>query len=202
MDLFTRFNRRNTVDRHLDTLIGISKGLIADGKINQAEAEYLLSWLIRNQPYSNNPMIGNLLQKVSLILEDGVLDEAEAADLLETLRTISGEDPDRCDLPRPTTLPLDAPPPQIVFEDRHFMFAGTCVFGTRKECQDAVERLGGRNASTVTSDLDYLVIGTYATDDWMHEPCGVNIERALGFRDSGRPIVIIDEETWIEQAGL
>ena len=37
MDLFTRFNRKNIDDRQIDTLIGIRKGLIADGKVNQAE---------------------------------------------------------------------------------------------------------------------------------------------------------------------
>ena len=43
MDLFTRFNRKNIDDRQIDTLIGISKALIADGKVNQAEAEFLMT---------------------------------------------------------------------------------------------------------------------------------------------------------------
>lgn len=41
MDIFTRFNRKQTEDRQIDTLIGLSKGLIADGKVVQAEAEFL-----------------------------------------------------------------------------------------------------------------------------------------------------------------
>lgn len=39
MDLFTKFNRKNIDDRQIDTLIGISKGLVADGKVNQSEAD-------------------------------------------------------------------------------------------------------------------------------------------------------------------
>ena len=44
------------------------------------------------------------------------------------------------------------------------MFTGTCVFGTRKQCQTAVEELGGLNAKGVTKKLDYLVLGAYVTD--------------------------------------
>ena len=202
MDIFTRFSRRTDPERQLDTLIGISKGMVADGKINQAEAEFLLNWLIQNQQYDENPVISNLLQKVSYVLADGVLDDSEAADLLQVLTEISGEKTGAGEFAWPTTLPLDNPPPQIVFEGRKFLFTGTCVYGTRKECHSAVEKLGGHSASDVSEDLDYLVIGTYVTDNWADEPIACKIEKAMNFRNSGRPIAIIDEETWIEQAGF
>lgn len=41
MDVFTKYNKKNIQDRQIDTLIGLSKGLIADGSINQAEANFL-----------------------------------------------------------------------------------------------------------------------------------------------------------------
>jgi len=78
MDVFTRFNRKNIQDRQIDTLIGMSKGVSADGKVNQAEAEFLMSWLIQSRQASDNPIIINLLQKVSAMLEDGVLDKEES----------------------------------------------------------------------------------------------------------------------------
>ncbi len=52
MDIFTQFNRKAIQDRQVDTLIGISKGLIADNTINTMEAEFLMNWLIHNQPLS------------------------------------------------------------------------------------------------------------------------------------------------------
>lgn len=63
MDIFTRFNRKNIQDRQVDTLIGLSKGITADGKVDQAEAEFLQTWLIQNS-HSKNPIIINLLEKV------------------------------------------------------------------------------------------------------------------------------------------
>ena len=55
MDMFTKFNRKSIDDRQIDTLIGISKGLVADGKVDQAEAEFLLSWLIQSRQNTENP---------------------------------------------------------------------------------------------------------------------------------------------------
>lgn len=202
MDLFTRFNKRNVLDRQIDTLVGISKGLVADGKIDQGEAEFLKTWLIQNAQYGENPIIANLLHRVSQMLEDGVLDSTEATELLAVLRSISGEKSEIGELAKPTSLPLNNPVPQIAFEGGSFLFTGTCVFGTRRECQAAVERLGGFNSKSVTKTLNYLVIGTYVTDSWAHETYGRKIEKAMSYRDGGLPIAIVTEEVWIEQAGL
>lgn len=42
MDIYTKFNRQDIEDRQIDTFIGLSKGLIADGRINQKEALELI----------------------------------------------------------------------------------------------------------------------------------------------------------------
>ena len=65
-----------------------------------------------------------------------------------------------------------------------------------------MERLGGLNVSGVSKSLDYLVLGTYVTDSWIHESFGRKIEKAVGYRESGVPIVIMSEERWLEAAGL
>ena len=80
MDIFTRFNRKSIDDRQIDTLIGLSKGLIADGRVDQAEADTLLTWLIQSRQCTDSPIIINLLEKVDAYLLDGVLDADEAND--------------------------------------------------------------------------------------------------------------------------
>lgn len=202
MDIYTKFNKRNILDRQIDTLIGISKGLVADGKIDHGEAEFLLTWLIQNQQPGENPILQNLLQRVSQMLQDGALDPEESAELLGVLKAISGEKSEIGELAKPTTLPLNNPVPEITFNGKFFLFTGTCVFGTRKTCQAAVEQLGGINSNTVTKTLDYLVIGTYVTDSWAHETYGRKIEKAMSYRESGLPVAIITEEAWIQQAGF
>ncbi|MBE9397622.1 BRCT domain-containing protein [Pontibacterium sp. N1Y112] len=202
MDMFTRFNRKNIQDRQIDTLIGLSKGLIADGKINQAEAEFLYGWLIQNRQASENPLIVNLLEKVSSMLEDRVLDLEESAELLRILQQVSGEASDIGELAKTTTLPINQPLPPISFKERSFLFTGTCTFGTRKQCNEATESLGGLIAKSVTKKLDYLVLGTYVTDSWAHESYGRKIEKAMEYRDDGLPIVIVTEEHWANAGKL
>ena len=202
MDMFTRFNSRAVNDRRIDTLIGLAQGITADQQVVQAEAEFLHKWLCRAQMDSSHPVTGNLLEKVAPMLEDGVLDSEEASELLRLLRLISGEEVELDEVSKTSTLPVNQPAPAIEFEGRSFLFTGTCAFGSRRECQEAVASLGGMNAKSVTKKLDYLVLGTYVTDSWAHESFGRKIEKAMEYRDSGLPIIIITEEHWANEAGF
>ena len=83
MDIFTKFNRKSIQDRQIDTLIGLSKGITANGVVDLPEAEFLQTWLIQNN-HSDNPIILNLLSKVSDMLEDGILDNEESSDRKST----------------------------------------------------------------------------------------------------------------------
>lgn len=198
MDIFTRFNRKSIDDRQIDTLIGLSKGLIADGRVDQAEADTLLTWLIQCRQCSNNPVIINLLERVDAYLADGVLDADEAKDLLATLRKVSGDKSEIGELAKPSTLPLDDPLPEVIFRGRVFLFTGTFAYGTRKQCQEVVESLEGVNASSVTKKVNYLVLGSYVTDSWAHENFGRKIEKAMVYREQGISIRIVPEYHWIE----
>ena len=202
MEIFTRFNRKNIQDRQVDTLIGLSKGLVADGTVNQAEAEFLLSWLVQNRHTTENPIIVNLLEKVNNMLEDGILDTEESSELLNILQLISGERSEIGELLKTTTLPINNPMPSIIFKGASFLFTGTCAFGTRKQCQEAIESLGGINANGVTKTLNYLILGTYVTDSWAHESFGRKIEKAVEYRDNGVPLIIVTEEHWANEAQL
>lgn len=201
MDIFTKFNRNKIQDRQVDTLIGLSKGITADGKVDQAEAEFLQSWLVQNH-HTDNPIIMNLLDKVTVMLEDGVLDPDESTELLSILRLISGEETEIGEVAKPSALPICSPAPSIEFDNSLFLFTGTFAYGTRKECQQAIESLGGVNAKGVTKNLNYLVLGTYVTDSWAHESFGRKIEKAMAYRDSGVPLSIITEEHWVNEAGF
>jgi NAD-dependent DNA ligase len=202
LDIFTRFNRKAIGDRQIDTLIGLSKGVLADGKVDQSEAEFLLTWLIQSSQATDNPIVLNLLWKVETMLEDGVLDGDEAQELMRLLRQITGESSEVGELAKASTLPVDDPMPSMLFENRSFLFTGTCAFGSRRQCQEAIQSLGGINATGVNRSLDYLVIGTYVTDSWAHETFGRKIEKAVQYRENGVPIAIVTEEHWAREGGL
>ncbi len=201
MDIFTKFNRKSIQDRQIDTLIGLSKGITANGVVDLPEAEFLQTWLIQNN-HSDNPIILNLLSKVSDMLEDDILDNEESSELFSILHSISGNKSELGELSKTSTLPLCSPPPRIQFHEKTFLFTGTCAYGARKDCQSVIQTLGGVNAKTVTKTLDYLVIGTYVTDSWIHESFGRKIEKAIEYRDSGVPLSIITEAHWLNESGI
>lgn len=201
MDLFTRYNTKDMQDRQIDTLIGLSKGLLADGVLVQSEAEFLRNWLIQNSQ-TQNPIIMNLLERVEAMLSDGVLDEEETQELFSILSVINGDESELGELAKPSTLPLDQPYPDIIFEEQNFLCTGTFAYGTRKDCQAAIVATGGVPAKGVTKKLNYLILGTYVSDSWIHESFGRKIEKALSYKEEGCPIKIITEEYWLETAGL
>ena len=202
MDKFTRYNRKSIDDRKIDTLIGLSKGILADGIVNQKEAEFLLNWLIQSRQASDQPIILNLLDKVDEMLSDRLLDAEEAQELLELLHRISGEPAELGELMKTAHLPVDDPAPTIVFKNKTFLFTGTCAFGTRKQCMEATKTLGGINETSVTKRLNYLVLGTYVTDSWHHETFGRKIEKAMNYRSRGHPLAIVKEERWADCGGM
>lgn len=202
MDILTRFNRKAIDDRQIDTLIGISKGLLADGVVDQSEAEFLQTWLVQSRSATENPLILNLLQRVDAMLEDSVLDADESAELMGILRKISGEPSELGEIAKTSTLPVDDPLPEIHFDGYSFLFTGTCAFGTRRQCQEATESLGGKVSKGVNKSLQFLVLGTYVTDSWAHETFGRKIEKAIQYRANGVPLAIVTEEHWAESGRL
>ena len=190
------YNRARLDDRQVNELIGLASGIIADGLVNQLESEFLHKWLVAHVEASGNPVVGLLLNRVDQVLEDGALDSDEAAYLLETLTRFSAGDFELGETLKSSSLPLDEPPPRIVFPRKSFCFTGTFAFGTRKDCEQAVIKKGGAPCS-LTKATSYLVIGAYATDAWAHSSFGRKIENAVEMRGKGVPIALVCEEYWV-----
>jgi NAD-dependent DNA ligase len=181
--------------RQVDELVGIARGIAADGSLNQAEVEFLQRWLAANMAISDQPMIRKLYARINGVLADGVADAEECRELLETLNSFSSRDFELGEVMKATTLPLCDPALPLSFDGRRFCFTGTFNFGQRKDCEAAVSARGGACGS-LTKSTDVLVIGMYATESWKHSSFGTKIIRAVDMRESGMPIALISEEHW------
>lgn len=186
-------------DRATDELIGICRGVLADGHVNAQEAEFLLSWIERNARFRNQWPFETLYERLISILEDGVIDPEESADLHDTLaRFVGGEhdDPIAEITSAGTTLPLDAPPPNIHFTGHVFVVSGTFDFGKRKVVTAEIVCRGGQVANGISRSVNYLVIGELGSRDWIHSNSGRKIESAIAIRASGVPLSIVHEAHW------
>lgn len=197
MDIRNRQGRERIDDRQVNELIGVAQGLIADEKINQAEAEYLFKWLVANKDATGNPVVGLLFDRVGEYLSDNILGEHEAEELISTLKALSGGDYELGEVQKSASLPLCYPAPQVDFLNRTFCFSGKFVFGDRKACEFAVRALGA-SSGRLTNKTNYLVIGAYATESWAHSSFGRKIEKAVSMRGSHLDISIISEDHWLK----
>ena len=82
----TRFN---AID--IPELIGLCKGVLADGTINLREAEFIQRWLLDRTDVLTTWPADVLHKLLGKVLEDGALSAGEETELVELLEEISGE---------------------------------------------------------------------------------------------------------------
>jgi NAD-dependent DNA ligase len=88
--------------------------------------------------------------------------------------------------------------PMVIIEENKFVFTGIFLFGTRAACESAVIRRGGMIASSVTTDTNYLVVGSRSSPDWIVANFGRKIQKAAEMAISGDfEISIIREADWV-----
>jgi len=194
-----RLNAARCADRDIQELLGLMKGVLADGHVCDAEVVALEEWTT-SHPWAHDIWPVNVLVKrLKVILDDGIVDEEERRELTELLQKATGERPDASTaMNGATRLPLDDPPPPVGFEQSQFVFTGKFAYGTRRRCEDAVVDRGGATGSSVTRSTNFVVIGTLASAQWALSSYGRKIQKAVELRSEGVPIAIVSEEHWVE----
>lgn len=193
---YNRVSGDRISSRQIDELIGLARGLCADQVINQAEVEFLQTWLAANLHLADQPLVRILYDRVADILADGSVDPDEQIELLHDLKALSANDLELGEVLKSTTLPLCDPPPSLDFIGRRYTFTGTFQYGQRRRCEEAVLAKGA-DCGSLTRQTDFLVIGNYATESWKHSSFGNKILKACEMRDSGVPIALVSEDHWV-----
>ncbi len=188
-------------DRLIDELIGVSRGVIADGVVDEREAIFMGQWIENHREVADKWPVNVLYARLTEMLKDGILSRGEQGALLETLKEITGG-ASSIDQSHSTTLPLDRPMPSVEFEGATFCLTGRFVFGSQIECEETISEMGGIVDDAPNAETDFLIIGELCSPDWEHTTFGRNIENAVELREQGHPIRIISEEHWVDQLGV
>ena len=129
---------RGTHNRQIDTLIGLCKGILADGEVKQSEVEFLHGWIIANTAeVADNPVFHGLFATVEKVLADGVLDPDETLEIRGLLEGITGSPVELGEILKSAHFPVDDPAPPVRFAGHTFLFTGTFAYGDRKQCERA-----------------------------------------------------------------
>lgn len=201
-----RFNAVRRVERGIDELIGLCKGVLCDGVVVNTEATYLLQWLDANKEVSTPWPASILYARIEEMLIDKHLDSAEEKELLDIIFKISGANPMAYRAASMATrLPVDEPCPDLLFNKTNYCFTGKFVYGTRNRCEHEIVIRGGVAKRNVSQELNFLVVGLIGSEDWIHSTFGRKIEQAVALRETGHSVAIVSEEHWtrqIEKAGV
>lgn len=190
-------SKTHLLTRGINELIGLCKGMIADGRVDSNEAKFLRSWLENNQEVAELWPANVLQERLVKIFSDGVVDEQEQEELTHLLARFTGGTPGVSDAePLATRLPLDDPEPKVEFEGKSFCFTGILVMGPKQRCREIIEERGGIFHQQVQPETDYLVIGALGSPYWAHSTHGEKVEIVLANRDSGGSTAIVSEEHW------
>ena len=185
---------RDLVSRDSQELMGICRGIIADGSVCQREADFLLRWLRDNEEVASVYPGSLLAERLVKIFEDGVVDDAESAELLELLQNLTGEN-DMTDFERKSSIfGIDVPQPQISFVEENFCLTGTFEYGSRGEVENILRHVGATIKNDVVKrDSLYLVVGTFVSELWKFSSYGRKLEKAIAMRQDGYMVSIVTE---------
>ena len=184
-------------DCQLSVLVGLCRGLIADGKINQNEAATLDTWIRAHEGAIASPVLQAFQDKIKPHLHNQAASPEQNTELLQLLSGLVGGKSEVGECLQATTLWLDEPAPQILFDRRRFCLTGKFLHGNRGKCENEVQVRGGTCQSLPSEATDYVVIGSYAEGAWIQSAFGRKIERAVELRTDGHSVKIVSETHWV-----
>ena len=196
-------NLARRVERDLSEMLGLAKGMLADGVVNDAEADFLRAWARNHQEAVAQWPLSLIFSRLESFYRDGRIDDIERAELGELLGALVGGTTSLLlGYEAPTMLPLDTPPPLICWgPDEVYVFTGRFAYGPRAVCEREVIDRASSCDGNVTRRTSFLVVGTFSSQDWAHSSYGRKIQRAVELRESGFAIRIVGEDHWVNSLG-
>ncbi|MCF8078625.1 MAG: hypothetical protein K9K88_05010 [Desulfobacterales bacterium] len=196
-------------------LHGVLHGISVDGIVTENEVLGLHDWLLDHEVFRYHWPFDETWSLVERILEDKIVDHAEAKELLEFCQSFSET---RIKIPSvhdelykkgfmkteaAVLKPFSAlcnRSGTIVFKMRSFCFTGPARTGPRRILHEVVEDLEGIPADRVTPNLDYLVIGAQSSPAWAYSTYGRKIEAVLENRKAGSNTDLLHEDDFVTAA--
>jgi len=170
-----------------EELIGLIKGFLSDGELNESEITFFKKWLTNQEKQWPIPEIQEAIQK----WETGK-DNQNLGILIEFLNgIISGIKPTEASTTTKQSFISNPPKETFAIKDKPFELSGCFEIGPKSLVAKEIEDRGG--IITGWYSEGYLVVGKYADPRWIHGIYGRKVEYALENK-----IPIISEEYLVD----
>ena len=186
----------------IDELIGFLTGVASDGVLNDQEVDALSSWLNRNETIREKWPASVIVNRLNNVLEDGIITDEERHDLMVTVNQVTGNDNSAPDVSYESSTEVWGDEvDDIKVAGSTFCLTGEFVSGDRNTVDTNLRLRGAETSPNVNKNVDYLVIGTLASRDWLYTAHGRKIEKALLLKRKGVDITCITERTLLRFLG-
>lgn len=187
----------------IDELLGFLNGVAADGVLNDQEVDALSQWLSSNESVSSKWPASVIVNRLNLILEDGIITDEEREDLMRTVHQVTGNDVEiETDSEsvgyEASTEVWEDSIDELKVSGSTFCLTGDFVSGDRNSITTMLICMGAETSTSINKTVDYLVIGTLASKNWLYTSHGRKIEKALHLKRQGETIKTITERTLLK----
>lgn len=179
----------------VNTLYGLIMGITADQIVTDSEIMFLDLWLKDNEAYTSLFPLNVIKQRIDAILASGIITQTERESLCRELMAMQGNNFQETGMVGGfSNASIFDQPDCIIIKDSVFCLTGQFTSGPRDRCERALKKFGGILAVNITQKLDYLVVGSLSSRDWITSGHGRKIEKALHYKQKGHEITILSEE--------
>ena len=189
----------NTGVSQVDELVGFLTGVASDGVLNDQEVDALSEWLDNNESVKETWPASVIVNRLNNVLEDGIITEEERQDLLQTVNQVTGNAAENDDISYESSTEVwEDEIDSLDIAGKTFCLTGEFVSGDRETVDTMLRLRGAETSPNVNKNVDYLVIGTLASRDWLYTSHGRKIEKALLLKREGVNVTVITERTLLK----
>jgi hypothetical protein len=182
----------------IQRLHALMAGIAADGVISETELRGLSTWLSDHDHLKTCWPYDEIDSLITSVLADGKIDASEQkllqdfftefVAILDNRTIISPQVTDAVSL-----IGLCAICPEIHFKGLKFCFTGSSSKYSRAELTNRVRERGGVVVESVSTGLNYLIIGADGNPCWAYACYGRKVEKAVELRKQGAHILLVHE---------
>jgi hypothetical protein len=179
--------------------LGYCAGIACDDLITLSEATRLLQIVDTSSHILADPFVRSLRFCLLDALEGGEIDPEESAEICLSISKLVGDCYADTGVSSYGVVPdFSELMVQVDWEDcggLNFMLTGQFRITPRSELENELEAMGLVKAKSVSKKLDFIIVASEASRDWIHTHKGTKIVRALELREqTGRPFFVSENE--------
>jgi len=184
----------------LDELGGFLSGVASDGVLNDQEIEAMSTWLKANESVQDLWPASEIAGRLERLPEDGIVSDEEREDLLQAVTRIAAASVvgSSAAYEHAATEFWEEQVDSLTLAGATYCLTGDFVSGDGNTVDTRLRCHGADTKPNLNSDVNYLVIGTLASRDWLYTSHGRKIEKALLLKRQGAHITIITERTLLK----